>query len=41
LTPEHVELAQSLVDSGQTVVSIARAMNVSRQTIYRAIWAKE
>jgi DNA invertase Pin-like site-specific DNA recombinase len=41
LTAEQVELAQSLVDSGQSVVSIARAMNVSRQTIYRAIWAKE
>lgn len=41
LTPEQVELAQSLVDSGQSVVSIARAMKVSRQTIYRAIWAKE
>ena len=37
LSEEQRELAQSLVDSGQTIVSIARAMKVSRTTVYRAL----
>ena len=37
LTKEQKQQAAMLVENGQSVMSVARGFNVSRQTIYRAI----
>lgn len=37
LSMEQKQQAAKLVDSGESVASVARTFNVSRQTIYRAL----
>lgn len=37
LTDEQARQARQLIDSGESIASVARSFNVSRQTLYRAL----
>ena len=41
LTVEQTRQARSLIDSGESISSVARSFNVSRQTLYRALHHSE